>query len=193
VHAADEDTQLWLYSSAVVPVAKNATATFELSPRFRPGGDQILTRATAEFKLAPSVTAGAGAAYIDTHGGRDEFRTHQQLTLTAGPLTFRSRAEERFFDGAGRMQLRLRERVQLTEPVGHDNTLSLAGEILYIARTETRTAKPRIDSWRGTVSLQHHLSKHVDGTLGYLLIYSPREGLPDKLSHVPQIGLTARL
>jgi hypothetical protein len=191
--AADEDTQLWVYSSIAVPVAKNATATFELSPRFRQGGNQVLTRATVDFKLTPAVSLGGGAAYVDNHGGADEFRSHQQLTVTLGALAFRSRAEERFFAGADRTQLRLRQRIQLSEPVAHDTRLSLAGELLYIARTENRATDPRVDSWRGTASLQHRFSSHVDGTLGYLLIYSPRAGKPDKLSHVPQISLSARL
>lgn len=191
--AADEDTQLWLYSSIAMPVTKSATATFEFSPRFRQGGDQVLTRASVDFRLVPSVSFGGGIAYVENHGAADEFRTHQQLTLNAGPLALRTRVEERFFAGADRMQLRLRQRIQLTEPLGRDTNLSLAGEVLYIARPENRATDARVDSWRGTASLQHHFSRHVDGALGYLLIYSPREGKPDEVSHVPQISLTARV
>jgi hypothetical protein len=191
--AADEDTQLWLYFNTVVPVAKDANATIELSPRIRESGDQFLARGTVDFKLSPGVTLGGGAAYVENHGAADEFRPHQQLTLTAGPLSFRTRVEERFFTGADRMQLRLRQRIQLTEPIAQGTKFSLAGELLYIARPENRTTDARIDSWRGTASLQHRFSKHVEGTLGYLLLYSPREGKPDKLSHVPQVTLTARL
>jgi len=191
--AEQQDTQLWLYFNTVVPVATNANATFELSPRFREGGDQFLTRGTVDFKVAPGLSLGGGTAYGENHGGADEFRTHQQLTLTAGPLAFRTRVEERFFTGADRMQLRLRQRIQLTEPVARDTRLSLAGEVFYIARPENRTSDARVESWRGSASLQHRFSKHVEGTLGYLLLYAPRAGKPDKLSHVPQLTLTARL
>ena len=141
--AEQQDTQLWLYFNTVVPVAKTTNATFELSPRFREGGDQLLTRGTVEFKLAPGVSLGGGAAYGENHGASDEFRPHQQLTLTAGPLVFRTRVEERFFTGADRMQLRLRQRIQLVEPVARDTRLSLAGELFYIARSENRTTDPR--------------------------------------------------
>lgn len=191
--AEQQDTQLWLYFNTVVPLAKSANATLELSPRFREGGDQFLTRGTVEFKLSPGVSLGGGAAYAENHGGADEFRPHQQMTLTAGPLAFRTRVEERFFTGADRMQLRLRQRVQLVEPVARDTRLSLAGEVFYIARPENRTSDARVESWRGSAALQHRFSKHVEGTLGYLLLYAPRAGKPDKLSHVPQINLTARL
>ncbi|MBO0749313.1 MAG: DUF2490 domain-containing protein [Porphyrobacter sp.] len=191
--ASDEDTQLWLYMNTVVPLGKNATGTFELSPRFRPGGDQFLSRATVDFKLSPAVSLGEGAAYVENHGAADEFRPHQQLTLTTGPLAFRTRVEERFFAGADRMQLRLRERAQLSESVAKDTKLAATAEVLYIALPENRTSKARVDSWRASASLQHRFSKHIDGTLGYLLIYSPKEGAPDKIDHVPQITLTARL
>jgi hypothetical protein len=191
--ASDEDTQLWLYLNSVLPVGKSATATLELSPRFREGGDQFLTRGTLEFKLTPAISLGGGAAYVANGGAPDEFRPHQQLTIAAGPLAFRTRVEERFFDGADRMQLRLRQRIQLSEPVAQDTKLSLSAELLYIARTESRTSEPRIDNWRFTAAVQHRFAKHIDGTLGYLLVYSPRAGRPDKVSHVPQVTLTARL
>jgi hypothetical protein len=190
--ANDEDTQLWLYLNTVVPLGDRATGTLEITPKFREAPDQLQTRATVDFKLSPSTALGGGAAYVEFAGGH-EFRTHQQLTLTTGKLAFRTRVEERFFAGADRMQLRLRQRVQLTEPVGEATKLSGSAELLYIARPEASAAKARIDNWRFIVAAQQRLSSHFDAALGYMLIYSPRTGAPDKLSHVPQITLTARL
>jgi hypothetical protein len=190
--ASDEDTQLWLYFNAVVPLGRKATGTFEITPKFREAGDQLQLRGTVDFKVSPALSLGGGAAYVN-NDGPDEFRPHQQLTLTAGPLAFRTRVEERFFNGADRMQLRLRQRVQLTEPVAKDTKLIGSAELLYIARTESRATDPRIDNWRFSAGVQHRFAKHVEGTLGYLLIYSPRAGKPDRLSHVPQLTLTARL
>jgi hypothetical protein len=189
--AADEDTQVWLYANAVVPLAEQTSATFELSPRFREGDDQLLARATAELRLSGRVSVGAGAAYVDT-AGNHEIRPHQQVTLAAGRLAFRTRVEQRFFEGAERMQLRLRQRVQLSLPVGPATRLTGSGEVLYIARTENRTSAARVDSWRGVAAVNHRLSPHLDGTVGYLLIYSPRSGAEDRISHVPQLTLTWR-
>ena len=190
--ASDEDTQLWLYFNTVVPLGEKATGTFEITPKFREAGDQLQLRGTVDFKVSPAISLGGGAAYVNNEGP-DEFRPHQQLTITAGPLAFRTRVEERFFQGADRMQLRLRQRLQLTEPVAKDTKLIGSAELLYIARPENRTSDARIDSWRFTAAVQHRFARHIEGTLGYLLIYSPRAGKPDKLSHVPQVTLTARL
>jgi hypothetical protein len=191
--ASDDDTQLWLYFNTAVPLAPNVGATFELSPRLREGGDQFLARGIVDFKLSPGVSVGGGLAYVANHGAAEELRPIQQLTLTAGKLAFRTRVEERFFDGADRMQLRLRERIQLTQPLARDTKLTAAGELLYIARTENRASEPRVDSWRFALAAQHRFGKRIEGGLGYLLIYSPRDGKPDRVSHVPQITLTARL
>lgn len=190
--AADQDTQLWLYAEAVVPAAKNANATIELSPRFRDSGDQWLTRGTIDFKLSPGVSLGGGTAYVGYSGGH-EFRTIEQFTVGTGAFSAKSRIEERFFTGAARMQLRLREKLQVATPVARATKLIGAAELLYIARTETPGVDPHVDSWRFTAAVQHSFSKHVEGTLGYLLIYSPRDGQPDKITHVPQIMLKARL
>jgi len=191
--AADEDTQFWIYMNSVVPVGDKATATLELSPRFREGGDQFLTRGVVDYKLTPHISLGGGAAYVINEEDADEIRTIQQLTLTTGSLAFRTRVEERFFEDGDRAQLRLRQRVQLTEPIAKDTRLSVSGELLYIARTEDHTSDPRVDSWRFATAIQHRFSKRFEGGLGYLLIYAPKEGKPDKISHVPQLTLTARL
>ncbi len=189
--AAEDDTQLWLYANTVIPLGDDASATFELSPRFREGGDQLLVRGTAELKLSPEVTVGGGAAYVEFADGH-EFRPHQQLTLTFGPVALRSRVEERFFAGADRMQLRLRQRIQLATEVAPGTRLSGSAELLYIARTEDPADDARVDSWRFQAVAQHRFSKRVEAGLGYLLIYSPRAGAPDRVSHVPQISLVVR-
>jgi hypothetical protein len=83
--------------------------------------------------------------------------------------------------------------VQLSEPVARNTKLAASVELLYIARPETRTSAERIDSWRFETAVQHRFATHIEGTLGYLLIYSPRERAPDKISHVPELTLTVRL
>jgi hypothetical protein len=189
--AADEDTQLWVTAATAVPLAEDVSGNFEVSYRFREGGDQMLTRGAVDFRLSKAVTVAGGAAWVDFAGGH-EFRPHQQLTFTTGPLAFRTRVEERFIAGADRMQLRLRQRVQLTQPLSSEARLSGTAELLYIARTENPAAKARVDSWRFGVAASHRLSPHFEAQLGYLLIYAPRSGAPDRVSHVPQLTLTFR-
>jgi len=190
-HAADEDTQLWFYLNGVVPLAGDATATFELSPRAREGGDLLLTRASVDLPAAEWVTVGAGAAYIEFAGGK-ELRAHQQATLQAGPLSFRTRIEQRFFEGEPRAQLRLRQRVATSIPVAERTTLTGTAEVLYIARTENPEDEARVDSWRALAGVQQRLSPNLTVSLNYLAILSPHENGPDQLSHVPQVVLVFR-
>lgn len=189
--ASEEDTQLWFLISAAVPLDTRATATVEVSPRLRDGGDQLLTRATAEVRLSEAVSVGAGAAYVEFAGGY-ELRPHQQVTVSAGPFAFRTRVEERFFDGAPRVEWRLRQRVSASLPLGERTMLTGSGEVLYIARPQRPAQEARVDSWRAIAGLQHRLSPRLTAGVHYLLLLSPREGAPDRLSHVPQVAITFR-
>jgi hypothetical protein len=193
VHAADEDAQLWLSQSFSVPLAEDdVTGTLDLSQRVRENGNQLLSRGMAEFRLSKEAVVGGGAAYVETFDSTDEFRPHQQLTLTFGMWSFRTRVEERFFEGADRMELRLRQKVTATWPLAKELKGSLAGELLYTARSQTAGDDAHIDQWRATGALTYKLSPQIEGTAGYLMILSPRDGEEDKLSHVAQISLTYR-
>lgn len=187
--ATAEDTQLWLFLNGIVPLAEDATATLELSPRLRNGPDQVLARGSIDWQVSQGVQLGGGASWVDFAGGH-EFRPHQQVQLTQGPLQFRTRMEERFFAGADRAQIRLRQRVQLSVPLAAGLRGVANGEVLYIARAESRTGSARVDSWRGTAGANYRLSPRAELGLAYLAIYSPRAGARDRLSHVPQIRLT---
>ncbi|MXO72585.1 DUF2490 domain-containing protein [Alteraurantiacibacter buctensis] len=189
--AAAEDTQVWLFLNGVVPMAEDVTATLELSPRLREGADQVLARGSVDWQVAQGVQLGGGASWVEQAGGH-EFRPHQQLQFSHGPLQLRSRVEERFFAGADRAQIRLRQRVQLTVPLAQGLNGVANGELLYIARAESRTGSVRVDSWRATAGANYRLSPRAEIGLAYLAIYSPRAGARDRLSHVPQIRLTLR-
>src|SRR5262245_34795840 len=107
--AADEETQVWLTGTMVTPLAEDVTGTFELSRRIREGNDQVLLRGNADYRLSGVVSLGGGAAYVNSidgllETGEDkEFRPHQQLTLSFGALSFRTRIEQRLFENADRM------------------------------------------------------------------------------------------
>lgn len=190
--AADEDVQLWTTQSTSIPLSEHITGSIDVSERYREGGDQLLSRASADYRLSEAAAVGGGLAYVVTVDGADETRPHQQLTLTFGPLAFRSRAEERFFEGADRMELRLRQRAAVTWPVTGQWRASLAGELLYIAQSQDRDTDAHVDQWRANASVARRLADKLEGTLGYLMIYSPRDGRPDRLSHVAQFSVTLR-
>jgi hypothetical protein len=191
VHAAEDDTQLWLYLNTVVPLEDNLSATFELSPRFREGGDQLLTRASLEHSASDHLSLGGAVAYVEFASGH-EFRLHQQAVVSLGPFAFRSRVEERWLAGADRPQIRLRQRLATTVPIAENVKAVVGGEVFYIARPETSGSSARVEQWRAQASLQRKVSPHLDAAVGYLFIYSPRPGTADRISHVPQLTLTFR-
>lgn len=196
--AADEETQLWLTGTMVTPLAENVVGTFELSRRIRENDDQILLRGSADLRLSETASLGGGGAYLNAvdgllETGEDkEFRLHQQLTLSFGAVAFRTRLEERFFEHADRMQLRIRQRVQASAEVTRGWRGALSGEVFYVARSDDRGGEDQIAQWRLNASLAHKLSGTLEATVGYLLMYTPQQDAPDKIAHVPQLTLTYR-
>ncbi len=197
-HAADEETQFWLTGEIVAPLAKDVKGTFEVSRRFREGDDQLLLRGIADYRLSPVVSLGGGAAYVNSidgvlETGEDrEGRLIQQLGLSFGALSLRTRVEERFFEDADRMQLRIRQRVQLSHLVARDVHGAVSGEVFYVARSEDEGGDDQIAQWRLNATVTHGVARNFDLIVGYLLMITPRDGQPDKLAHVPQLTLTYR-
>lgn len=192
---ANDDTQLWHYSILTAPVGTDGRLTLEISPRTREGAagnEQVNNRATYDHRLNDAVMIGGGAAFI-VAAGPNEFRPHQQLTLSAGALQARTRIEQRFFNGADRMALRLRQRLQLTAPLGTETSINGSAEVLYNARTQTVGAPRGVDSWRARIGVQQSVSDTLELGAAYLLILSPRGEQEDQWSHVPQVSLTWRL
>lgn len=189
--AQDQDAQLWLYLNGNFSLSDSASATIEISPRWLEGNDQLLLRATGEYRLAEGVVIGGGAAYVDYQGGH-EFRPHQQLTLTTGPLAARTRIEQRFFAGADRAQIRLRQRLQVSAPVSEGLRASASGEFLTIARSQRRGANLDRDQWRGELALRQRITAETSLGLAYRALYTPRQTREDTLTHVAAVTLTWR-
>ena len=188
--AADQDTQFWLTASAGVPLSGDSSVTLEASPRLRSdaaGGEQYLLRSTFDTRLADWLGVGGGVAYIASRGG-DETRLFQQFTLKRGALAFRTQIEERFFQNAPRMQLRGRERVQLTLPLDPGDKVAGSAELYYIFQQANPAADPRIDQWRFKAEWRHRLSPKLEFSAGYLLALAPRKNAPDRISHIPQLA-----
>ena len=193
--ATQDDGQLWVILLGIVPLDEGVIATLEASPRMRENSDQLLLRAHVDVHVARGLDLGGGTAWVDYAGGH-EFRLHQQVQWADGPLQLRSRVEQRFFAGADRAQLRLRQRIQVTVPLADRLRAAVNGELFYIAVPENRAQSARVDSWRANVMLNYRLSPRAELGAGYLAIYSPRPGPgpagADRLSHVPQVRLTLR-
>jgi hypothetical protein len=194
VAAAEEDTQFWSSLTVAGPLGENLTGSAELEVRARSddrGGEQVLTRATAEYRLNPAVSVGGGLAYAEFDVGH-EWRPFQQVIVRSGVLTFRTRLEQRFFSGADRMELRLRQRVQAGFPLAEDTTFTVAGEVLGTLQSRNSGQDAQVEQWRAQLALRHRVLPHIEAMAGYQLLLTPRIGREDRLSHVPQIALTIR-
>jgi hypothetical protein len=192
--ATEEDTQFWTTFAVAAPVAPRLDTLIEISPRARSaevGEDQLVTRLFVDYRLTPRLTVGGGLGYVEAGDSR-EWRTHQQLLVNTGPLTFRTRLEERMFNGADRLELRLRQRVQLGVPLTERLSVSGAAEMLALVQTRNSGEDARIESWRALFTLRQRITRQIEASAGYLLILAPREGGEDRLSHVPQIAFTLR-
>lgn len=192
--ASESDVQFWGQITAIVPVSKTVTATFDISPRQREtrvGGDQLLARGSIDVAISKKVSLGGGLTVIES-AGPTELRPHQQLTLTFGNLALRTRLEQRLVDGASRMGLRIRQRAQLKLPLDRNDRLVPAVELLYNLRQTNPAVKPGVQEVRFSLTEQHKFSEALDLGVGYLLTFAPRPGLPDRFAHVPQLTLTWR-
>lgn len=105
-HAADEDKQLWIYAVAVTDLNDDTRLTFDASARWREersGDEQQTIRFNLEQEISDSTRIGGGLGVFDA-GGLTEIRPHQEITFTTGQIVLRTRIEQRFFDGADRLE-----------------------------------------------------------------------------------------
>lgn len=189
--ATEDDLQLWTYFTAETEVAEGAVATLELSPRQREKDNLLQSRFLLDFDIAEGVTLGGAVTHVALDGS-DEWRTHQELNIKRGPVSTRTRFEQRYYAGADRPQLRFRQRVQVAQPIAPRTALLGKFEFLYIVRDQFRGEDPYVDNLRFTVSAKRQLEDNLDLEAGYMLIYSPRPG-EDRISHVPVITLSTEI
>ncbi len=186
--AGDEDTQFWLIATARGDIAPQTTLTVDVSTRWREearGDEQQTLRFSLDREVIESARIGGGAGVFEA-GGATEIRLHQQAALSFGRFATRTRIEQRFFDGADRIEVRLRQRVRYNQPLGKSLTAGVEGEYLHLLQTRTRGADLPQGQWRGRLLLEAQVAPRL--TLGgaYLVIHTPREDRADQINHVPQ-------
>jgi hypothetical protein len=118
-----------------------------------------------------------------------EARLHQQFRYAKGGLDLRTRFEQRWFEGADQVELRVRQRVQYTHTLG--NGIKALGSSEWFAIIQSR----RIGKTAGTEQVRNiigvaiPLGANLDIQPSYMLQITPRENRPDAISHVPQVTL----
>lgn len=192
--ADNDDTQLWQFVFLTGDLDKDTRLTFDATQRWREearGGQQQTFRVTVEQTVAQGVRIGGGGAVFEA-GGLTEIRPHQQIVIGRGRLEFRTRLEERFFDGADRMELRLRQRIQYNQPLGNGWRASVGGEWLGLLQDRNAGRGSSTEQWRAQAGLAYRVSDRLELGANYWMIAQPRGGQPARYTHVPQTVLTYR-
>lgn len=193
--AADEDTQFWLNANVTGEIGEDTTLTVDSTQRWRAdavGGDQHTVRFTLERALDDDARIGGGIGVFETEGGLTEVRVHQQAVFTPGRFELRTRLEERLFDGADRMELRLRQRVHYIHPVAEGWRAMVGVEWLGLLQSRNSGEGFSTDQWRGQTSITHRLDENLDVGAIYWLVISPRGNRADRINHIPQAVITYR-
>jgi len=185
--AGNEDTQLWHFVIATTELDNDTRLTLDASHRWREEarGDELQTyRFTIEQTVAKGVRIGGGAAVFEA-GGATEVRPHQQFIYTRGRFEARTRLEERFFDGADRMELRLRQRLQYNYPLGDGWRANIGGEWLGTLQSRRADGKAGTEIWAAQAGIVYKLSDKVEIGANYWLLAFPNGPQPARYTHAP--------
>lgn len=189
--ANPEDTQFWLVGFARGKIGEDIYLTVDSSYRWRDpefGADQQTFRVSVEKALDDDVRIGGGVSLFQT-GGISEYRPHQQFRYAAKGLDLRTRLEQRWFDGADRMELRIRQRVQYTRPVAPRLDAFASSEWFGILQSRSESGARGTEQVRTIAGLTYEVNDRLGIAPSYMLQITPRTGRPDAISHVPQLTL----
>jgi hypothetical protein len=189
--ANPEDTQFWLVGFARGKIGEDVFLTVDTSYRWRDpefGADQQTFRVSVEKALEDDIRIGGGMALFQT-GGVSEYRPHQQFRYAAHGLDLRTRFEQRWFDGADQVELRIRQRVQYTHEIAPRLEAFGSSEWFGIVQSRRDGGRRGTEQVRTIVGLAYQVNDRLDIAPSYLLQITPRPGQPDAISHVPQVTL----
>ena len=189
--ANPEDTQFWLVGFARGKVGEDIYLTIDTSYRWREpefGADQQTFRVSVEKALEDDIRIGGGMSLFQT-GGVTEYRPHQQFRYARNGLDLRTRFEQRWFDGADRVELRIRQRVQYTREIAPRLEAFGSSEWFGIVQSRRSDGRRGTEQVRTIAGLAYRVNDRLDIAPSYMLQITPRAGGPDAISHVPQLTL----
>lgn len=192
--AADEDTQLWVIANVSGDIADGTRLTIDASQRWREqarGGQQQTLRFNIDRTIAQGVRIGGGAMVLDA-SGNTELRPHQQIIFVAGRFEARTRLEQRFFDGADRVELRLRQRIQYNQPLGKGWRANVGGEWFGLLQSRDADQGASTEQWRALSGIAFTISEKLEVGANYWLLAFPRGDQPARYTHVTQTVLIYR-
>jgi hypothetical protein len=193
-YANPEDTQFWLVGFVRGKIDDDIYLTVDTSYRWRDpefGADQQTLRVTVEKGLDDDVRIGGGMSVFQT-GSISEFRPHQQFRYAKDGLDIRTRFEQRWFDGADRVELRVRQRIQYTREIAPRLDAFGSSEWFGIVQSRRNEGQRGTEQVRSIIGAAYQVSDELDIAPSYMLQITPREGTPDAISHIGQLTLNFR-
>lgn len=192
VLASENEAQLWLNEQIATDLGESTRLEFEVDERIRSdafGGDQYEVRLGAYRDIGSGFKIGAAVVYQRTDT-QDEIRAQQQLQFDTGPLSLRTRFEQRFIEDVGPTVYRFRQRVQLSQPLDEARRWTAFANVEgYFTLNESRPgALTGLTSLRSQIGVRRKLSDTVTVGLIYLRHQDMRRNAPDRVGHAPQLS-----
>jgi hypothetical protein len=189
-----EDTQFWLVGFVRGNLDDDVFLTIDTSYRWRDpefGANQQTFRVTLEKGIDDGVRIGGGLSYFQT-GSITEIRPHQQFRFARGGLDLRTRFEQRFFEGADQVELRVRQRVQYTQEIAPRLEAFGSSEWFGIVQSRRDEGRRGTEQVRSIIGVAYEVSDNLDIAPSYMLQITPRPNEPDAISHIGQLTLNYR-
>lgn len=192
-HARDEEAQLWVTQNIAAKADRATTISIDLNQRARSstfGGDQYLNRITLDHAVAKGVVLGFGAAY-QYNDREKEIRTFQQITLSKGVMSSRTRLEQRMFETGPDVVWRLVERVQVAQPLDRAKRwTAVVNADLFFQLSRAKPTDPLgLTQIRTQAGLRRQVNDHLSIQATYMRQQSLRPGRPDTVAHAPWVTL----
>lgn len=186
--AASSEGQAWISNTAIANPSERDMIVMSVGQRFRPGtagGDQQIGYILLEHDMSKAIQMGAMAYYRSDP--EHELRLYQQFALGDGPLSSRTRLEERFLSSVDAVSWRLRQRIRYVRPLDRDQkwTLIGMGEWLFHFNRARPTDKTGLAVVRQFVGVNHAVTKQMDVQLMYMRQRTIRDEAPDTIAHIP--------
>jgi hypothetical protein len=201
--AIDGDTQLWNTQNFNYEINDKWSTNLEIQERWY--GDLsyfafFIVRPSVTYKWNDWLSFTGGYAHFrvwNQDGGfQDENRIHQQsiVRLFGGSdqpsLFWRTRLEQRFFEGTDEPTWRLRQHLRFTAPLV-DRVQGVYWTEAFWRLNTTERADSGLEQWRHFLGLNLEITERFTFEAGYMNVYTWRDGA-DTMDHVPWLISTVR-